>query len=54
MNTEAWGQAFCNQADEISGNEAFEELLEEERHHEFKSMTIHHIYGSFKCAKCKK
>ena len=52
MNTEVWKEAFGSFASEIYDLTAFKDLLNESRHHKFKEMTIHSMFGSFKC-NCK-
>ena len=49
MNTEVWKEAFKMLVEEIKDLTAYKDLLNEPRHHEFKEMTIHSMFGSFKC-----
>ena len=49
MNTEVWKEAFETKVTEIVDLTAYKDLLNEPRHHEFTEMTIHSMFGSFKC-----
>ena len=56
MNNKVWIEAFEKLGSEISFNlSAHKSLLQETRHHEFKEMTIHSMFGKFYCSnpKCK-
>ena len=48
-NSLCWKEAFKLLAKEIVDLTVYRDLLNEPRHHEFKEMTIHSIFGSFGC-----
>ena len=53
MNSETWKRAFSQSVSELKDMRTYQSLLQESRHHQFKEMIIHHMYGTFSCPNCK-
>ena len=54
MNSEAWLDSFEYYFEELDEDEVSKTILRNPYLHEFETMSIHKMYGIFKCVNCKK
>lgn len=54
MNSEAWLDSFQYYFEELDEDEVSKTILRNPYLHEFETMSIHKMYGIFKCVNCKK